>query len=82
MPAYGAEGEEALLLGPMLKEWAVSTLWLILKMGVLIYSLSIMQRLLAEFGVIRLISKFLKPLLALFGTCCLRWRTASWPWPD
>ena len=67
IPAYGAEGEEALLLGPMLKEWAVSTLWLILKMGVLIYSLSIMQRLLAEFGVIRLISKFLKPLLALFG---------------
>lgn len=65
--ASGSESGEELLLGAMLREWAVSTLWLILKMGVLIYSLSIMQKLLAEFGVIKLISKFLKPLLAVFG---------------
>ena len=36
-------------------------------MTVLIFSLSIMQRLLAEYGVIRWVSKFLRPLLALFG---------------
>ncbi len=48
-------------------DWLISTFWLVLKMTLLIFSLSIMQRLLAEYGVIRWVSKFLRPLLALFG---------------
>lgn len=51
----------------MLQEWAVSTGWVVVKMTVLIFSLSILQRLLSEFGVIRWISRFLKPVLAMFG---------------
>lgn len=51
----------------MLKEWVISTGGVVLKMTVLIFSLAIMQKLLAEYGVIRWISKFLRPLLAIFG---------------
>lgn len=51
----------------MLREWAVSTSLLVLKMVAIIFSLNILQRLLAEFGVIRWISKFLRPLLKFFG---------------
>ncbi len=51
----------------MLKEWVVSTFWLVLKITTLIFSLSIMQRLLSEFGVIKFLAKILRPLLALFG---------------
>ncbi len=51
----------------MFKEWLVSTFWLVLKITSLIFSLSIMQRLLSEFGVIKFMAKVLRPLLALFG---------------
>ena len=51
----------------MFKEWVLSTLWLVVKMTFLIYSLSIMQKLLSEYGVIKLLAKFLKPVLAVFG---------------
>ena len=51
----------------MFKNWLVSTLWLVLKMTTLIYSLSIMQKLLSEYGVIRIVARFLKPLLLVFG---------------
>ncbi len=62
-----AASEEQLPLITMLKEWFVSTLWLSVKITVIIYTLSIAQRLLSEFGVIRLMSKGLKPLLKIFG---------------
>lgn len=51
----------------MLKEWAVSTLGVVIKMVTLIYSLAIVQKLMSEYGVIRWISKFLKYFLAIFG---------------
>lgn len=51
----------------MLKDWAISTGWVVLKMTTLIFSLAIMQKLLSEYGVIKWISKFLRPLLAIFG---------------
>jgi spore maturation protein SpmB len=47
--------------------WLLSTGLLVLRMLVLIVSLSFLQRLLAEFGVIRLLSKMLRPVLKLFG---------------
>ncbi len=51
----------------MAKEWLNSTISVVIKMVVLIFALSVMQRLLSEFGIIRWISKFLKPVLAIFG---------------
>jgi len=64
--AHGVEGEELLFL-PLLKDWVISTAGLVVKMVAIIFSLNILQRTLSEFGVIKWISKFLKPLLAIFG---------------
>ena len=64
--AHGVEGEELLFL-PLLKDWVISTAGLVVKMVAIIVSLNILQRILSEFGVIKWISKFLKPLLAIFG---------------
>jgi spore maturation protein SpmB len=50
-----------------LRNWALSTLLLIAKMFTLIMSLSVLQRLLAEFGAIRVLSKICRPLLVVFG---------------
>ena len=47
--------------------WAIKTLKLIALMSVLIFSLSILQRLLSEFGVIKWLSNFMRPILAVFG---------------
>jgi len=51
----------------MLKEWFFSTLKLIILMSTLIFALSILQRILAEFGIIRWLSKLLRPLMYFFG---------------
>ncbi len=51
----------------MFKDWLVSTFWLVLKITSLIFSLSIMQRLLSEFGIIKFLAKILRPFLAVFG---------------
>jgi len=56
-----------LTLIEMLQVWFFKTIKLIVLMTVLIFSLSIMQRLLAEFGVIRWLSKFMRPVMAFFG---------------
>ena len=50
-----------------LKKWTIATLLLVIKMITLIISLSVLQRLLAEFGIIRLLSKLFRPLLVVFG---------------
>lgn len=51
----------------MLETWFYKTLRLIILMSTLIFTLSIIQRLLSEFGVIKWLSKLLSPLLAIFG---------------
>ena len=51
----------------MLEQWFYSTLKLAAMMSVLIVALSILQRLLSEFGVIKLLSKLLRPILYIFG---------------
>jgi spore maturation protein SpmB len=67
-PAHGAPALSGTLpLTDILRNWAISTLLLIAKMFTLIMSLSVLQRLLAEFGVIRLLSKAFRPLLVAFG---------------
>ena len=43
-----AEGEQ-LIFWPMLKEWVISTLGLVVKMVAIIFSLNILQRILSEF---------------------------------
>ena len=51
----------------MLTEWIVSTGRLVIKMIILIMGLSFLQVLLSEFGVIRWLSNFLRPLMKFFG---------------
>lgn len=51
----------------LFKEWLRSTLGVIFKMTTLIYTLAIAQKLMAEYGIIRWVSKFLKYPLAFFG---------------
>lgn len=51
----------------LLQEWAISTIKIVIKMTVLIFTLTIAQRILAEFGIIRWISKFLKHIMRFFG---------------
>lgn len=85
-PAAGAPAAEAAVAAvqPLFKElaveWCYSTLSILVKMTLLIYSLAILQRILSEFGVIRWVSKFLKPLLLLFGLparCSFLWIVAN-----
>lgn len=83
----GAVGESEATVAavqPLFKElaveWCYSTLSILVKMTLLIYSLAILQRILSEFGVIRWVSKFLKPLLLLFGLparCSFLWIVAN-----
>jgi len=51
----------------MLSAWFQSTLLLIVKVAILITLLMIFQKLLESFGIIKWISKFLKPLQLLMG---------------
>ena len=51
----------------LLKAWFWSSLHIVVKMVTLIFLLSMLQRVLAEFGVIRWIAKFLKPVMFFFG---------------
>ncbi len=51
----------------MMGVWAIKSIKLIALMSVLIFSLSILQRLLSEFGVIKWLSNFMRPILAVFG---------------
>ena len=68
------------LFKELVVEWCYSTLSILVKMTLLIYSLARLQRILSEFGVIRWVSKFLKPLLLLFGLparCSFLWIIAN-----
>jgi spore maturation protein SpmB len=56
-----------LTLMEMLEIWFIKTLRLVVTMSVLIFTLSIIQRLLSEFGVIKWLSKFMRPVMAIFG---------------
>ncbi len=52
---------------PMMGTWALDTVKIAIPMVLLVYSLTVVQRLLAEFGVIRYIAKLLKPVMVFFG---------------
>ena len=62
-----AVAREQLTFWLTLRDWLWSTFKLVLLITIIIYILNIVQRLLYEFGVIAMISKFLKPLMLFFG---------------
>lgn len=51
----------------MLKSWAFRTIRTVGLMIVLVYALTLLQRILNEFGIIEKISSFLKPVMVFFG---------------
>lgn len=51
----------------MLKEWALRTMRTVALMIVLVYALTLLQRILNEFGIIEHIARFLKPVMVFFG---------------
>lgn len=51
----------------MFFDWLVSMIHVVAKMTVLIFSLSILNRVLSEYGVIEWLCKHLKPVMHLFG---------------
>ncbi|WP_320054182.1 nucleoside recognition protein [uncultured Acetobacteroides sp.] len=54
-------------LGDVLYGWLQSSIFLSLKVVVLVFVLNLLQQVLKELGVIEVLSKLLRPLLALFG---------------
>ncbi|MDR2085291.1 MAG: nucleoside recognition domain-containing protein [Bacteroidales bacterium] len=58
---------DTLIFKDMLLAWFKSTFFLVLKMAGLIFGLSILQSILNEFGIIKLLSKGLKPVMLFFG---------------
>lgn len=62
------------------QQWFWSTLLLVPKMIAIIFSLNIIQALLAEFGVIKFISNLFRPVMKVFGLparCSLLWIIAN-----
>ena len=51
----------------LLQSWALRTLKTVALMVVLVYALTLLQRILNEFGIIKHISNFLKPVMIFFG---------------
>lgn len=51
----------------MLKDWFFRTLKNVAIMAVLVYLLTLLQKILSEYGVINYISNFLKPIMTFFG---------------
>ena len=60
--------------------WLMDVCVLVPKMLVIIFALNILQALLAEFGIIRLISRMLRPVMRVFGLsarCSVLWIIAN-----
>lgn len=59
--------QEELTFALMLKDWFFRTLKNVIIMTVLVYLLTVLQKILTEYGIIEYISKFLKPVMIFFG---------------
>jgi hypothetical protein len=59
--------QERIPLWPVLQSWGFSTLKLLLKIVVLVFSIMIIQRLMEEFKVTVFLSKLFAPVMKLFG---------------
>ncbi|MBQ5882451.1 MAG: nucleoside recognition protein [Bacteroidales bacterium] len=66
--------------GEMFVAWLKSTALLVPKMVLIIFTLNMAQALLAEFGIIRIISNMFRPVMRIFGLparCSLLWIIAN-----
>lgn len=63
----GENIQEELSFSVLMSDWALRTSKNVVLMAVLVYLLSILQKILTEFGIITYISRFLKPLMIFFG---------------
>lgn len=59
--------QEELTFALMLKDWFFRTLKNVIIMTVLVYLLTVLQKILTEYGIIEYVSKFLKPVMIFFG---------------
>ena len=59
--------QEKLTFVVMLKQWALRTTKNIVTMALLVYLLTLLQKILTEYGIIQYISRFLKPVMIFFG---------------
>lgn len=59
--------QEQLTFVMMLKQWALRTTKNIVTMAILVYLLTLLQKILTEYGIIEYISRFLKPMMIFFG---------------
>lgn len=55
------------VFGEYLSEWALSAVKLVGTLVVVIYTLNILQRILTEFGIMDILTRPLKPVMAFFG---------------
>lgn len=60
------EAKDTSFIG-MLTDWAFRTVKTVVLMIVLVYALTLLQRILNEFGIIKYIANFLKPVMVFFG---------------
>ena len=61
-------------------DWLMDVCVLVPKMLIIIFALNILQAMLAEFGIIRLISRMLRPVMRVFGLsarCSVLWIIAN-----
>ncbi len=64
----------------MLKQWAFRTAKNVITMALLVYLLTLLQKILTEFGIIQYISRFLKPVMVFFGLsprCAFLWLVSN-----
>ena len=59
--------DTTVVFSELLQSWALRTLKTVALMIVLVYALTLLQRILNEFGIIKHISNFLKPVMLFFG---------------
>lgn len=59
--------QEKLIFVAMLNDWFFRTLKNVIIMTVLVYLLTVLQKILTEYGIIEYISRFLKPVMIFFG---------------
>ena len=76
----GNSVQEQLTFALMLKQWALRTTKNVLTMALLVYLLTVLQKVLTEFGIIQYISRFLKPVMIFFGLsprCAFLWLVSN-----
>ena len=72
--------QEELTFAIMLKDWALRTAKNIVLMAVIVYFLTVLQKILTEYGIIEYISRFLKPVMIFFGLsprCAFLWLVSN-----